>query len=156
MALLNFDATQVAPSTGYDPLPPGKYLVEITDSEMKATKAGNGEMLQLEYTVLDGEFRNRKIWDRLCLRHPNQTAVEIAEANLSAICHAVGVMKLDDSVQLHHAPLVIAVKCKIDDSTGETYNEVKSYARHESQIKTVTSPPVVSSQPNDNIPPWKR
>ena len=154
MALLNFDATQVDPSTGYDPLPPGKYLVEITDSEMKATKAGNGEMLQLEYTVLDGEFKNRKIWDRLCLRHPNHTAVEIAEANLSAICHAVGVMKLDDSVQLHHAPFVITVKCKVDDSTGETYNEVKAYARHESQFKPATPP--ASPQANNSIPPWKR
>ena len=93
MALLNFDASQVDPSVGYEALPAGKYLVEISDSEMKPTKAGNGEMLQLEFTVIDGEFKNRKIWDRLCLRHPNPEAVKIAQANLSAICHAVEVLR---------------------------------------------------------------
>ncbi len=108
---------------------------------MKATKAGNGEMLQLEYTVLDGEFKNRKIWDRLCLRHPNHMAVEIAEANLSAICHAVGVMKLSTircNCITHR--LSSRSNAKVDDSTGETYNEVKAYARHESQFKPATPP----------------
>jgi hypothetical protein len=156
MALLNFDASQVDPSVGYEALPAGKYLVEITDSEMKATKAGTGEMLQLEFTVIDGEFRNRKIWDRLCLRHPNPEAVKIAQANLSAICHAVDVLRPGDSVELHHIPLVIAVKCKADESTGEIYNEVKSYAKPESQVKP-TSPPQTTSAPvNNTIPPWKR
>lgn len=155
MAILNFDATQVDPSTAYEPLPPGKYLVEITESEMKATKSGNGEMLQLEYTVIDGEFKNRKIWDRLCLRHSNPQTVEIAEANLSAICHATGVMQLSDSVQLHHSPFVISVKCKVDESTGETHNEVKSYARHESQYKQ-PPPPAAAAPVNNSIPPWKR
>ena len=110
MALLNFDASQVAPSVPYETLPPGKYLVEITDSELKPTKAGNGEMLQLEFTVIDGEFKNRKVWDRLCLKHPNRETVKIAEANLSAICHSVGVLRLGESHELHHIPLVISVK----------------------------------------------
>ena len=157
MALLNFDASQVDPSVGYEALPAGKYLVEISDSEMKPTKAGNGEMLQLEFTVIDGEFKNRKIWDRLCLRHPNPEAVKIAQANLSAICHAVEVLRPGDSVELHHIPLVIAVKCKADETTGEIHNEVKSYAKPESQFKPATPPPVTSPQTNNSsIPPWKR
>jgi hypothetical protein len=157
MALLNFDASQVDPSAIFDPLPPGKYLAEITDSEMKPTKAGNGEMLQLELTVIDGEFKNRKIWDRLCLRHPNPEAVKIAQANLSAICHAVDVLRPGDSIELHHIPLVIAVKCKIDESTGEVYNEVKSYAKPESQVRQTTPPKATTSATvNNTVPPWKR
>ncbi len=156
MALLNFDASQVDPSSGFDTLPPGKYLVEITDSEMKPTKAGNGEMLQLELTVIEGEFKNRKIWDRLCLRHPNADTVKIANANLSAICHAVDVLRPGDSVELHHIPLVVSVKCKTDDSTGEIYNEVKSYAKHESQFRQAAYSSVTSAPSNNNIPPWKR
>jgi hypothetical protein len=157
MALINFDASQVAPSVPYENVPPGKYLVEITDTEMKPTKAGSGEMLQIEFTVIDGEFKNRKVWDRLCLKHPNPEAVKIANANLSAICHAVGVLRPGDSVELHHIPLVITVKCKTDDATGEIRNEVKSYAKPESQVKPVVNKPAItSSQSNDKIPPWKR
>jgi len=154
MAFLNFDATQVEPSRGYELLPPGKYLVEITDTEMKPTKTGTGEMLQIEFTVIDGEFKNRKIWDRLCLRHTNPETVKIANADLSAICHAVGVMRPGESIELHHIPLVISVKCKTDESTGEIHNEVKSYSKLESQFKQSNAP--VSAPANNSIPPWKR
>ena len=153
MALLNFDASQVAPSVPYETLPPGKYLVEITDTEMKPTKTGTGEMLQIEFTVIDGEFKNRKVWDRLCLRHSNPETVKIANANLSAICHAVGVMRPGESIELHHIPLVISVKCKADDS-GEIHNEVKSYAKPESQLKQTTAQSAVPA--TNTVPPWKR
>jgi hypothetical protein len=154
MALLNFDASQVDPSVPYETLPPGKYLVEITETEMKPTKNGTGEMLQIEFTVIEGEFKNRKVWDHLCLNHPTTKVVEIARANLSAICHAVGVMRPGESIELHHIPLVISVKCKADDSTGEIRNEVKSYAKPESQLKQATTK---STAPATNtVPPWKR
>ena len=52
MAFLNFDASQVDPSVAYEAIPADKYLVEITDSETKPTKNGNGTLLQFEYTVI--------------------------------------------------------------------------------------------------------
>ena len=55
MTELNFNANEVDPATAYEPLPAGKYLAEITSSETKTTKSGNGNYLELEFTVLDGE-----------------------------------------------------------------------------------------------------
>jgi len=163
MAFLNFDASQVDPSVAYEAIPADKYLVEITDSEMKPTKNGSGTLLQLEYTVIEGEYKNRKIWDRLCIKHTNQQTVKIALANLSAICHAVGVMKPQDSAELHHIPFLVTVKCKSDDS-GEIRNEVKAYAKYESPFKQqVTQPePELQSEAypqapsDDKTPPWAR
>ncbi len=156
MALLNFDASQVDPSVAFDPIPAGRYLTEITASEMKPTKTGNGEMLQLEFTVLDGEFKGRKVWDRLCIRHANSQTVTIAQANLSAICHAVGVLRPQDSMQLHHIPLVVTVKCKADES-GEIHNEIKGYAKRESKLPTTTgaSQPPPTPEANQTAP-WER
>ncbi len=154
MALLNFDASQVDPSVGFDPLPADKYLVEITASEMKPTKTGSGEMLQLEFTVLDGEYKGRKVWDRLCLRHSTPKAVEIAKANLSAICHAVNVLKPQDSAQLHHIPLTITVKCKADEA-GEIHNEVRAYAKYESQYKQAETEQAPQTH-DDETAPWSR
>jgi hypothetical protein len=91
MAQINFDASQVDPSVPFEVLPSDKYLVEITKSEMKPTKAGDGSYLEFEYTVIEGQYRGRKVWDRLCLNHPSSKTVEIARANLSTICHAAGV-----------------------------------------------------------------
>jgi len=152
MANLNgFNANEVEPNTSFDPLPAGKYLAAITASEMKATKAGDGSYLELEFTVIEGQYKERKLWDRLCLNHSNPQTVKIARGNLSAICRAVGVMQPKDSVELHNLPLVITVKVKKREDTGELTNEVKGYAKKESAAGQPQQAPVT-----DNTPPWKR
>src|SRR6516162_5998202 len=110
--LRGFDASQVEPSPVFEPLPDGKYLAVITDSEKKPTKTGTGQYLQLTFQVVDGPYKGRNLWARLNLDNPNARAVEIARAELSAICRAVGVLAPTDSVELHSLPLVIHVKCK--------------------------------------------
>jgi hypothetical protein len=152
--LNNFNASEVEPNTPFDPLPAGKYLVAITASEMKPTKTGDGSYLQLELTVLDGEFRGRKVWDRLCINHPNATTVKIARGNLSALCRAVGVMQPRDSVELHNIPLLVTVKCKKRQDTGDLSNEVKGYEPKAAGSSGGSQPqqaPVTSK-----TPPWKR
>ena len=130
MADLNgFDANQIEPTADFDALPAGKYVVAITDSTMKPNKAGTGHYLQLTFQVVEGPHKNRLVWTRLNLDNPNATAVQIARAELSAICRAVGVMAPNDSVELHNLPLVIHVKCKKRPDTDEITNEVKGYAK---------------------------
>lgn len=43
--LSGFDANQVEPSNDLDPVPAGKYLAVITESEMAPNKAGTGHYL---------------------------------------------------------------------------------------------------------------
>ena len=57
----------------------------------------------------------------------DEPSVQIAQTELSAICRAVGVLAPNDSVELHNLPLVISVKCKKRDDTGDVTNEVKGY-----------------------------
>ena len=52
MSLLNFNASEVAPSTGFDPIPAGKYVAVISDSEMRSTNSGTGQYLSLEFTII--------------------------------------------------------------------------------------------------------
>ena len=154
MANLNgFNATEVEPTTSFEPLPAGKYLAAITESEMKPTKSGSGSYLQLTFMILEGEYKNRILWARLNLHNPNATAVKIARSELSAICHAVGVMQPRDSVDLHNLPLVITVKLKKRDDTGELTNEIKGYARKDAAGANGQQPQAPVA---DNTPPWKR
>ena len=126
MADLNgFNAHNVDPATDLEPIPADKYLAVITDSEMKATKNGNGYYLELTFQVIDGPYKNRLIWERLNLHNPNEQAVKIAQGELSAICRAVGVMQPKDSVDLHNLPLVVKVKCRKREDTGDLVNEIK-------------------------------
>ena len=154
MANLNgFNANEVEPNASFEAIPAGKYLAAITESEMKATKNGSGSYLQLTFTILEGEYNNRILWARLNLNNPNATAVKIARSELSAICHAVGVMQPRDSVELHNLPLVITVKLKKREDTGELVNEVKGYARKDAAGANGQRPQAPVA---DNTPPWKR
>lgn len=151
MVTLNFNANEVEPNVGFDPLPAGKYIAAITNSEMKPTKNGDGSYLELEMTILEGQYKDRKVWDRLCLHHTNPQTVKIARGNLSAICRSVGVMNPQDSTQLHNLPLQIKVACKKRQDTDEIVNEVKGYDTREKAAGQPTQAPVT-----DNTPPWRR
>ncbi len=152
MANLNgFDASQVEPTASFEAIPAGKYVAAITESEMKATKNGAGNYLQMTFTVLEGEYRNRVLWARLNLNNPNATAVKIARSELSALCRAVGVMQPRDSVELHNIPLLITVKVKKREDTGELTNEIRGYEPKAAAAGKPQQAPV-----NSATPPWKR
>ena len=148
MATLNFDANTVEPNVAFEPVPAGKYIAVIIDSELKATKSGNGQFLELTFEIIEGEYKGRKVWDRLNIDNPSQKTVEIARRNLSAICRAVNVMQPQDSVDLHNLPLEINVKCKKRDDSDEISNEIKGYATK----ANASAPPQTQQQ----SAPWKR
>jgi hypothetical protein len=144
--LSGFDANTVDPAVGFVPIPEGDYLAAIVASETKPTKAGTGSYLELTIEVLEGEFKGRKLWSRLNLDNPNQQAVDIARAELSAICRAVGVLTPADSSELHDKPLSIQVVQKKRDDNGEMASEIKKY----SPATNVTVPPST-----DDKAPWE-
>ena len=147
--LQGFNANEVDPAVAFEPVPAGKYLAAIIASEMKATKSGVGNYLELSFQVLDGSFKGRILWARLNLDNPNATTVQIARAELSAICRAVGVMQPKDSVELHNLPLQINVRVKKRNDNGELTNEIKGFEKKEA----------ASGQPQQattDTPPWAR
>ena len=128
MANLNFDATAIEPAAPISALPPGRYPVAISKTEMKDTKAGTGQYLQIELTITSGTAANRKLWSRLNLVNQNQQAVDIAYRELSAICHAVGVLQVNDSDELLGREMMVDVGIEKNGQTGEDTNRVKGYA----------------------------
>lgn len=151
MPTLNFNAEEVAPSTGFEAIPAGSYNAVITESAFKPTKSGSGNYLELTFEIIDGEFKNRKLWTRLNLENQNEKAVNIARADLSAICRAVNVMRVNDSAELHNLPLVISVKCRRTPD-GELTNEIKGY---EPRGGTYSAPQAPSANKSTGAP-WAR
>jgi hypothetical protein len=117
MSTLDFDATKVEPMNDFSPIPTGEYTAVITASDMKDTKSGSGKYLQLTYQIVDGEYKNRLIFENINLINSNEVAVQIAQKTLSSICHAVGVLHPRDSNELHDKPLMI--KVGIRPASGE-------------------------------------
>lgn len=128
MAFLNFNAEAVEPQQSFEPIPAGTYHAAITESEIVNTKSGTGQMLKVTWQVIEGPLAGRKVFDRLNIANNNPKAEEIGQRQLSALCHAAGVLKLQDTQQLHGIPVAIKVTIRKDD-TGQysDSNEVKDY-----------------------------
>jgi hypothetical protein len=162
MANLDFDANNVEPSAPMTPIPPDQYEAMITESEMKATAAGTGQRLAMTWTITDGEFKGRKVWSNLNLDNPNATAVEIARKDLSAICHAVGKLRVSDSAELHNIPCIIHVIVKPGDGQYSPRNEIKGYSSlsgataPRSTVPPVAKPAAAGAAASTGKPPWAR
>ena len=130
MAQLNFDATNVAPDTGFgDPIPAGWYNMRVVESDLKPTKdnASTGNAyLAVQLEVIDGEYAKRRVFTNFNLKNTNPVAQEIAYKQLSALAHAVGVLVVQDSQQLHGIPFKAQVKVREGSvknaETGEKYD----------------------------------
>lgn len=130
---IDFDASKVEPAKPFEAVPTGWYKCAMTASEGKpaSTGAGNG-YAECEYTIIEGEYQGRKLFDRLNLWNTNPVAVEIAYKQMSAICHAVGVIQINDTALLHNRPLMVRAVLKPagPGANGIHYdasNEVKGY-----------------------------
>lgn len=159
-----FDATGIEPNKPVEPVPPGRYLSQIVASEMRPTKDGMGQYLWLELDVLEGPFAGRKLWDRLNLVNSNPTTVEIAQRRLSAICHAVGRMQVQDSEELHLIPMIADVKVKPPKDGYGASNTMRYLPRDggrqqpaNSSRSTPPAQPVQAPQPaKPSAAPWRR
>ena len=141
-----FDASAVDPSTTYEILPPGQYVVQIVRSEMRPTKSGTGQQLVLELDVLEGPQAGRKLFDRLNLVNPNTQAVEIAERTLSAICHATGRMQVQDSEELHLVPMLADVTVQPPKNGYGESNRIR-YRPLERAVQPASQPAQPAAQP---------
>lgn len=90
MSYGSFDATQHQPRQGGQAHPVGKYPFTITDTAINPTKDGQGGMFIVTFTSPSGDIVNRyNLWNN------SPKAVEIAHGQLSALCYATGVFRIN-------------------------------------------------------------
>lgn len=156
MASFSFDSTAVEPSAPSGPIPAGTYLAHVTESDLKSLKSGNGMGLSLTFVILDGEFVNRRIWTNLNVQHTNATAQQIGQQQLSALCRAVAVPRLQDTTQLHSKPVKITVKIRKQDGY-EDKNEITGYepAVSNGAAPSFTAPAAPAANPAKSAKPWE-
>jgi hypothetical protein len=129
MAQFNFDTNSVEKrENNYELLPAGWYTAQVTESEIVRLNSGNGSALKLTIEVLQDGYRGRKVWARLNVQHSNPKAEQIAQQQLRELCDSIGVVRMQDTVELHNKPFSVKLKIRKDD-TGqyEDQNEVTGF-----------------------------
>jgi hypothetical protein len=127
MAQFNFDASTVAPQASTGPVPAGTYLTQIIESDVAPLKSGKGTGLKLTFEIIDGQHKGRRIWENLNIQHENEETQRIAQSQLSALCHAVNVIKLQDTAALHHKPVHVRVVVREAQGQYQASNNIKGY-----------------------------
>ena len=152
MAQFNFDASQVAPQQSSGPLPAGVYLAHIVESDVRPLNSGNGEGLKLTFEIIDGQFKGRKVWENLNIRHTSEDTQRIAQSQLSALCHAVNVIKLMDTAALHFKPVRINVTVREAVGQYKASNNIKGYEAVGAGISAPATAPTPA--PVAEAPAW--
>lgn len=125
MEMRNFDATNIPPQQAGGKHPEYSGPATITGTRAEPTKDGTGGMFVVTYTTPAGSIDSRyNLWNK------SEKAVEIANKELSALCHATGIFKLSMSAdnlpmcghELRGAQLVIDVR---PQANNPDYMEVK-------------------------------
>lgn len=167
--LAGFDASQQKEMMDFSVMPAQKLVLSMmTASAMKPTKAGTGSFLECEFTIMaEGQYKGRKIWTRLNLSNPNKQAEDIAQRELGAICKAVGIIKPNDSADLHGRPMLIDFSVEKGENGGKDSNKIDKYtavgvAQPQPQGFVVPQPVAGAPAPAAAVPaapatpPWMR
>lgn len=156
-----FDSSTVKPDEGRDfgLIPTGtKVKAMVMESKVKPTSSG-GSMAELTWLIIEGEHEKRRVWQNITLRNNSEKAQQIGQAQLSAVCHAVGhIGPLHDTGDLHDKPAILTLG--IEKGTGgyKDKNTVTKVQSVNGAAATIASAPAQmggSAAPSAN-PPWKR
>lgn len=153
MVQLTFDANDVKPDEGgggqAKPLDPGTYVVQVIQSEIKTYGKGANprEKLSLRYQ-LDEEAHpgmgKRLIFDDFLMWHDKKDVADWMRSRFSALCRAVGKMKVADTEDLHFIPFQVEVYHK--DRDGQVDLKVARYKRLADAER--------QTQTDSEEPPW--
>ncbi len=103
----NFDASKVQPAEAAAAVWAGVVPVTIVKTEVKPSASNpQNKFLQLDVRAAAGEYVGQVNAIRLNLWNSSPQAADIAQRELSSLCHVTGKMAITDSDQLLNLPFV--------------------------------------------------
>lgn len=103
----------------FEPIPIGKYRVQITDARLETSKSSGKDMIALEVTIVDSDHAGRKMFDYL-------VAGDWFDTKAGQILESVGIPlsgDLDVTPELLYQQ-VGSVKVKHEPYNGETRSKI--------------------------------
>ena len=101
-------------------LPRGKYKAEITNASVGPTKRGNAQMVNLTWTITEGDFENRLVFQSIIIQHSDsEDAQRFGRQRFKDVCSACGITEpVTDLDVLTYKPCTINVGIE-QDKNGE-------------------------------------
>jgi Protein of unknown function (DUF669) len=96
-------------------LPPGKYKAEVVNAHIAGTKNGKGQMLNLQYSITEGEYEKRIVFDHIIVQHESVDAQRFGRQKVKDLCDATGITDPVTDVEVFlYKPVVITLGIEKD------------------------------------------
>jgi len=136
--------------TDYSPIPSGDYIAVIKSSQYRQNKKKTGHYLQFIFSIIEGKYKGRNLFENCNLDNPNQVAVEIANKTLNSICQACDKVGVEDSEELHDIPMTIRVK-KVESTPSQPEsNDIIGFKKLEDEEVSMENEHVQEEE-NDDV-----
>lgn len=140
-------------------MPAGWYAATITKAEVKPTKSGTGEYLNLCYSILGPTHQGRTVWGIVNLRNANPKAEEIGRQQLGELMRATGLARVNDSDEFIGKAVSIKLVVKSEENYGDK-NEIKGWKALDGAVNAGGGLPMpaLSNAPGRTkaAPPWPK
>tara|TARA_R110000868_G_scaffold150554_3_gene373860 strand:+ start:695 stop:1186 length:492 start_codon:yes stop_codon:yes gene_type:complete len=142
----------------FEPLPAGWYTCTISQAELKATKAGDGQYIKLRYDITGPTHQGRVVFGNLNIKNANAKAEEIGRQHLGEIMRAIGLAKVTDTDQLIGGQIAIKLGIKPDKGFGAS-NDAKGFKSVSGSVAPSASAVPAAAAPaatGKAAPPWAK
>lgn len=134
MGFLDLSDVEVQAAGEFEPIPEGKYLMQIDEAELKDTKTGGGQYIKAKFKVVDnGDYANRVVFHNFNIKNANPKTVEIGLQQVKSFlvaARAKDPSKLSSPTALEG----LSAMCKVaqrHDPTYGTQNRILSFTPYE-------------------------
>ena len=141
-----FNASNVDTTDNFAPIPEGVYRALVASAEERPTRASGGLGLNVQYEVVEGTHKGRKLFHWINLRNNNKTAEEIGHKELARLCMATNVPQPRSPAEF--CGKLISVRVKIEEYQGEKKNSIAQI------ILPDQVPPSQSTNSDADQPAW--
>lgn len=144
----------------FQPLPAGWYTANITEADVKTTKAGDGQYIKVRYDITGPSHEGRVVFGNFNIRNPNPKAEEIGRQQLGDVMRAIGLAELSDTDQLIGGRCQIKLKIRRSEEYGDS-NDVAAFkpaeggAKMPTQAQAPAPAPAPAAQASGK-PPWAK
>lgn len=152
-----FDAQDLPQGQGnFEPIPAGWYNATVQKAELKDTKDGTGQYINIQWMISGPSYQGRVVFGMINIRNKSQKAEEIGRQQLGDVMRAMGLPKVTDTDELIGGSCQIKVKIQKQEGY-EDKNAVTAYKAIEGSAPPMPSQSAANSAPSSgSVPPWAK
>ena len=141
-------------TSNYDPIPEGWYNATINGAELKDTKAGTGQYINIRYDVTGETNAGRVVFGMINVRNANPKAEEIGLQQLGELLRAIGKASVNDTDELLGCSL--SIKVGINQREGyDPRNDVKGFKALKGGMPTPVATKAPAKADGKAKAPWE-